>query len=188
MDEKQTNEDSPTAAASWAQTLRKRSFKPKKGQAGTEVLTGQGKGNPVVGGKRMQVAHTTYDRIGGLIREFIVAKAAYRAAKKYVQGDPNAPKKPSSAGSWGGPPGGGTGVQMTGGGPATSKSAGTNITGTGKPTEPEFKSKKPEEKKPEEKKPKEEEEGPKKAGMFQRLIRGQNPYTQKHDPGTAYRG
>ena len=167
VDEKQTNEDSPTAAASWAQTLRKRSFKPKKGQAGTEVLTGQGKGNPVVGGKRMQVSHTIYDRIGDLIKEYslpVSVRATARAARNLLQrDDPTAPKKPAA------------GTRQT--------------TGTTAAPPPAPKAPKPE---AEKKKPEEEEGNDKKKhkspGVIGRTMLGLNPYTKRHRSVPIYRG
>jgi len=163
VDEKQTNEVVQAAKLRWEKTLRRRKFQKQHGTGGTTELTGQTAANPTIGGKRMQVSHTVYDRIGGLIREFslpVSVRATARAAKKYVQGDPTAPKKPAAG---------------------TRQTTGTTTTAAPPPAP---KSPKPEA----EKKNPEEEETPKKAGMVQRLIRGQNPYTQKHSAGTVYRG
>jgi hypothetical protein len=86
---KQTNEGVISAKLAWEKTLRKRRTRPQHGTGGTGELTGQTAANPVVGGKRMQVSHTVYDRIGDLIKETIGASFA-----KGFMGEPTDPKKP----------------------------------------------------------------------------------------------
>jgi plasmid stabilization system protein ParE len=168
VDEKQTNEGVKAAERAWQKTLRKRSTMPQHGTGGTRELTGQTASNSVVGGKRMQVSHTVYARIGGLIREFslpVSVRATARAARNLLQrDDPTAPKKPAAG---------------------TRQTAGTT---TAPPPAP--KAPKPE---AEKKKPEEEEEGNdkkkhKSPGVIGRTMLGLNPYTKRHRSVPIYRG
>ena len=94
VDEKQTNEDSPTASRKWGETLRKRKFKPQHGTGGTNELTGKTASNPTVAGK-LQVSHTVYARIGGLIRETVGASFMQGVTGKLDKPkDPNKPGEP----------------------------------------------------------------------------------------------